>query len=260
MSRIQDLVAFRRLTLTFAKASKAHEEHPERNEDYGLVDSENRLAVICDGVGSVQAAAGAGQAARLAARTVRDHWRRVLTTLAEEPAWPGWQKPDFDLEIMLSQLLTEANQAVAALDARLVKRARKKVENDQESGKKQDYAATTIALVLLLPQEDGYLMGYAHIGDSRVYLLRNGEPLLRLTADDGYFEWKIGKGELNAADAWRIEQSTCAEQLSAEDREHFDKRNKISQSLGDKAITLHTGQITVRAGDRVLLTTDGSTA
>lgn len=163
--------------LTFAKASKAHEEHPERNEDYGL----------------------------------------------------------------------------------MAKRIPQSAEKDAkgESKKPTGYAATTIALALLLPLADGYLMGYAHVGDSRVYLLRENEALCRLTADDGYFEWKIGRGELNAEDAWRIEQSSAAEQLSEQDREHFDKRNRISQSLGDEAITLHTGQVVVRAGDRVLLTTDG---
>lgn len=246
-------VAPRCLSLAFAKATRAHEEHPERNQDYGLIDPESRLAVICDGVGCVVASVGAGQAARLAARTIRDHWRRVLATLAEDPSRHGWQTQDFDLEAILCRLLEEANQAVLALDERLMKRAQKNAESDEKGG----FAATTIALALLLPQEDGYLLGHAHIGDSRVYLLRRDEALRRLTADDGYFEWKIGKGELNAEDAWRIEQSTSAEQLSEQDREHFDQRNKISQSLGDKTITLHTGQIAIHAGDRILLTTDG---
>jgi PPM family protein phosphatase len=242
--------AHRHLPLTFTKATRAHEEHPERNEDYGLTDPESRLAIICDGVGNAPGVTGPAQAARIAARTVRTHWRQTLARLAEESAQIDEQNQAFDLETSLRQLLAEANQAVCVLDARLAKRAK---ENDKQQG----YAATTIALALLLPQGDGYLVGYAHVGDSRVYLLRQNEPLQRLTADDGYFEWKIGKDELNAQEAWRIEQASCAEQLSEQDLEHFDKRNRISQALGDEAITLHTGQIAIRPGDRLLLSTDG---
>lgn len=247
MSSIYSLAASRHLPLTFAKATRAHGEHAGRSEDSGLTDSENRLAVICDGVGSV---AGAGQAARTAARTVRARWRQTLTRVAEDPAQAGIPNQAFDLEVTLRRLLEEANKAVLALDARLAKRAK---END----KTKKYAQTTIALALLLPQGDGYLLGYAHVGDSRVYLLRQKEALLRLTTDDGYFEWKIGKGELNEEDAWRIEQTSFAEQLSEQDREHFNKRNGITQSLGEENIALHVGQIVIRSGDCVLLSTDG---
>jgi|SRR5581483_4947601 len=41
----------RSISLTYDKATRAHEEYPERNEDYGLIDSANGLAIICDGVG-----------------------------------------------------------------------------------------------------------------------------------------------------------------------------------------------------------------
>lgn len=245
MSNTHSLVESRHLPLTFAKATRAHEEHSERNEDYGLTDPENRLAVICDGVGYVT---GASQAARTAARTVRARWRQMLARLAEDSTQVGVQNQTFDLEATLRQLLEEANKAVLALDARLAKHAK---------GNDKKHALTTIALALLLPRSDGYLLGYAHVGDSRVYLLRQKEALQRLTADDGYFEWKIGKGELNEEDAWRIEQTSFAEQLSEQDSEHFDKRNGITQSLGEEDIALHVGQISIRSGDCVLLSTDG---
>lgn len=242
MSRTESAAPARPFSLTFVKATRAHEEHAESNRDYGLIDPESRLAVICDGVGDF---IGAEQAARLAARTVRTCWRQRV----EDFLQANEHEQTDELDAVLRSLLEQANKALQALDARLKRRTGR--DDD-----KKVYAGTTIALALL-PQEAGYLMGYAHIGDSRVYLLRGQEGLQRLTVDDGYFEWKIGKGELDAADAQRIEQASSAEQLSEQDREHFAQRNGISQDLGEKDITLHVGQIAIRPGDRVLLTTDG---
>ncbi|GCE07000.1 PP2C family protein-serine/threonine phosphatase [Dictyobacter aurantiacus] len=244
--------------LAFVKAAIASEEHEDGNRDHALIDVESRLAVICDGFGDVP---GAARAARLAARTVKIHWRQMLSALARESRPSGEQQPAFDLEASLRQLLEEASTAVLALDKRLADHARKQgsqQEQEKEAEKRKPvYAATTIALALLLPQSDGYLVGYAHVGDSRVYLLPKEGPLRRLTADDGYFEWKIGKDELNAEDALRIEQASSAEQLSEQDRVHFDNRNRISQSLGDQEIKLHVGQTTIHGGERLLLSTDG---
>ncbi|MEO7021960.1 MAG: PP2C family serine/threonine-protein phosphatase [Ktedonobacteraceae bacterium] len=248
MSKGQTTIANTRNALTFVKVTSAHQEHPERNEDYGLIDRDSRLAIICDGVGCVS---GADLAARTAARTVKASWRRILARLAEYPSQVDEHNQYLDLDAILPQLLSEANQAVLAEGERLAKRS-------NGTDDKKIYAQTTIALVLLLQQSDGYLMGYAHIGDSRIYLLRKKNTLQRLTADDGYFEWKINKGEMNAQDAWRIEQTSSAEQLSEQDRAHFDKRNGISQSLGGKdIITCHVGQTELCPGDRVLLCTDG---
>lgn len=227
---------------TFAKITRSHQEHPEANRDYLLAHSESGLAVICDGVGDV---VGAGQAARLAAKTIKTRWQHMLTQLA-----PGAIP---DLAVASRHLLEEANQAVLALGERLAKNEKPSTEE----GKKQHYAETTIALALLSPHQDGYTMAYAHVGDSRIYLLRPNEPLRRLTVDDGYFLWVMNKGELNEQDALRIDQASRAEELSEEEREHFNKRNGISQSLGGEHPTFHLGQIELYPNDRVLLSTDG---
>lgn len=227
-------------SFTFAKATSPHQEHPERNEDYLLIDRESGLAVACDGVGYVS---GANLAARLAARTIKAHWRRLLAS-AYSTSQP------LDLERALRQLLEKANQAVLALE----KRVKKKQE---QTDKEKIGAATTVALAVFYQRHEGYLMGYAHVGDSRIYLLRKEKALQRLTVDDGYFSWKMGKGEMNEEDAQRIDQASSADQLSEEDRAHFNKRNGIWQSLGDEQIVAHVGQIALCSGDRVLLCTDG---
>lgn len=225
---------------TFARAARAHEEHPEANRDALLIDAESQLAVVCDGVGDVP---GARQAARLAAQTVKKHWRNLLADLV-----PGAEPGLMDV---VRQLLEEANQAVRTLDKKLL---RKEQKTDPDI---TCCAATTIALALLYPRHNGYLMAYAHAGDSRIYLLRRGEAIRRLTVDDGYFTWKMGKGELNEQDALRIDQASHAEELTQEEREHFDSRNRISQSLWKEDLELHLGQLELCQHDRILLCTDG---
>lgn len=233
------------LPFTFAKATSPDQKHPERNEDALLADRESGLVVICDGVGCVSEA---GQAARVAARTARTYWRHNITqcaALSFNSVTPG-----LDLEDVLEQMLQKVNQAVLALEKRLEK-------SSISSLRKKYGAATTIALAVLYPHGNEYLMAYAHVGDSRIYLLRKNAALQRVTVDDSYFHWMIEKGEMSEQDAWRIEQATSADQLSETDREHFEKRNKISQSLGDEHVTVHVGQLVLSPDDRILLCTDG---
>lgn len=233
------------LPFTFAKATNPNQKHPEQNEDFLLIDRESGLVVICDGVGCVSEA---GQAARIAAQTVRTGWRYMLARYTATSSHAV--APALDLANALQQLIEEANQAVLALEKRMAKK-------QQEQSEKKDGAATTIALAVFSPHGNGYLMAHAHVGDSRIYLLRKDATLQRLTVDDGYFLWMMKKGEMSEQDAWRIDQASSADQLSEADREHFEKRNGISQSLGDTSVTVHVDQLVLCPGDRILLCTDG---
>ncbi len=187
------------LPFTFAKATNPDQKRPERNEDYLLTDRESRLAVICDGVGCVS---GAGQAARIAARTVRTNWIHIFTQYTMAPS--NTVAPALDLSRVLSQLIEEANEAVLVLEKRLAKK-------QQGQSEKKDGADTTIALAVFYPHDNGYVMAHAHVGDSRIYLLRKNAALQRLTVDDGYFHWMMAKGEMSEQDAWRIDQATSAD-------------------------------------------------
>ncbi len=112
------------------------------------------------------------------------------------------------------------------------------------------------------PGKKGYVMGYAHAGDSRIYLLRRDESLQRLTRDDGYFLLKIQDQTLSEDDAFRIDQATHIDQLSETERAIFEKRNGITQRLGHftpkaPSLTIHTAQTVIAPGDRMLLCSDG---
>ena len=100
-------------------------------------------------------------------------------------------------------------------------------------------ATTLTALV-----RSGTRLGLVHIGDSRAYLLRNGE-LSRLTQDHSYVQALVDAGRLGAEEA----------------RTH-EKRPMLAKALGagsgrsEPDVSLRSAQ----PGDRYLLCTDGLSA
>ena len=210
---------------TFARWSNPHEGHPERNEDTILIDRRRGLAAVFDGVGG----ADAGDiASRLGASVTRGAWKRILQRLQPDNSTDFLMFDELtDIEALLEEALLEAQQALCNEGER---RARKKAMDGEEVL----YLETTVVACAFCRQAGGkgYVMGYAHAGDSRIYLLRPGQSLQRLTQDDGYFALKIKDETITEEDALRIDQATHADQLSETEREIFDKRNGISQSLG----------------------------
>ena len=101
-------------------------------------------------------------------------------------------------------------------------------------------------------------MVYAHVGDSRVYLLRGDEPLQRLTSDDGLLAKLVENHVVNEMDALRIDQAMRADQLSDTEFSYFRLRGGITQALGGpQPPNIHVNQVPVYPGDRILLCTDG---
>lgn len=236
---------------TFACHTIAHEGHPERNEDALLIDRRRGLAGVFDGVGGSSAGAVASQ---LGARIMRQIWRRMLSQIANHSDLL-LLNDEFTIQSLLQQLFEQAQAAISDEGERRAKEA------DQVN---YSYPSTTTVVAALCKQADekGYVLGYAHVGDSRAYLLRPGAPLQRLTVDDGYFLLKVEDDTISEEDALRIDQATDADQLSEAEREIFEKRNGITQSLGHftakkTSITIHTAQTTILPGDRILLCSDG---
>lgn len=239
----------KRVALTFARASVPHVAHIERNEDSLLADASRGIAAVFDGVGS-----SPGQvASRLAVHSVRRSWKSTLAGLQAEPAILAIDTT-LDVQATLQQLLSDAHRKIAAEGERLVR-------DGEPFHREKLYArpATTAALAVFChaTDADGYVMTYAHVGDSRIYLLRKGRFLQRLTADDGYFALLQSRGEIDEHDARRIDQATSAEQLTAAELSYFQGRNGITQALGHDEPVVHVDQVEIFPGDRVLLCTDG---
>jgi PPM family protein phosphatase len=256
---------------TFAFYTQAHEQHPERNEDTILVDRSRGLTAVFDGVGGAEAGEVASQ---LGARTIRRAWR--LLVQQQQPDDSSnllLLNNDLDIESMLHELLQEAQDAITAEGERRVNRKRAKAKQEETKNpetkadgekEKDKFPETTVAVALLCQQSglEGFSMGIAHVGDSRIYLLRPHQPLRRLTSDDGYFLLKIEDHTINEEDALRIDQATEADQLTETEREIFNKRNGITQCLGhltskNPTLNIHTARMVVTPGDCILLCSDG---
>ncbi len=236
---------------TFAYRTIAHEGHPERNEDTLLVDRHRGLAGVFDGVGGSSAGAVASQ---LGARIMRRVWRRILSQAANGSDLLVLNN-ELDVQSLLQQLFEQAQAAISDEGERRAKEAA------QEN---YSYPSTTAVVAALCKQADekSYVLGYAHVGDSRAYLLRQGEPLQRLTVDDGYFLLKVQDDTISEEAASRIDQATDTDQLSDKELAIFERRNGITQSMGHftmkkTSLTIHTAQTTILPGDRILLCSDG---
>ncbi|MBA2751488.1 MAG: Stp1/IreP family PP2C-type Ser/Thr phosphatase [Actinobacteria bacterium] len=99
---------------------------------------------------------------------------------------------------------------------------------------------TTMTAVALIDEGDEEVLAIAHVGDSRAYLLRDGE-LTQVTEDHSVPE------ELRRAG-----------RLSAEDAASDPRRHVLTRVLGvDAEVEVDTFQLVPYRGDRLLLASDG---
>lgn len=94
-------------------------------------------------------------------------------------------------------------------------------------------------LVIAVVSENNVIV--AHVGDSRAYLLRAGEPLRALTSDHSWVEEQIRRGRLTRAQA-----------------EQSPHRNIITRSIGmEGVVKADILAEPLRVGDTLLLCSDG---
>ncbi len=229
---------------TIAACSVANERHPTRNEDSILLDERSGVAAVFDGVGG----SAAGEiASRIATFATRQGWTHLLKQLQKNRRIPSILAccDNLNLCALLQHLLLEADEQV-------------RTEGARRAG--TDDLATTVALTAFCKQPDSgsYTMVYAHVGDSRVYLLHGQERLKRLTNDDGLLAKLVENKIINEAEALRIDQAVHANQLSDTELSYFKLRGGITQALGGTLPpTVHINYTTIHPGDRILLCTDG---
>ena len=178
----------------------------EINEDRFLVT--DQLFAVADGVGG-------HQAGEVAAETAMQSLHAAFAGLAE-PSVDG-----------LIDAIEGANHAVWRLA--------------HDTPDKRGMGTTLTALALV--EEDGEeRLAVANVGDSRVYLLQQGE-LLQLTEDHSLVEEMVRDGQLTPAEA----------------RDHPQK-SVITRALGlADEVDVDTWELLPYAGDRLLLCSDGLT-
>lgn len=208
------------------------------NEDNYLINEELNLFVVADGMGGH---AGGEYASAIAVNTVEE----IVTSLdpALAPAVPAADVPEqedapTDVEA-LEDVTEELPDTVELTRHKLVHAIRLAGRRIFEKAKEQPeyHGMGTTAVVVLVEGAHAYV---AHVGDSRVYLVREG-AIEQLTEDHSLVAEKIRHGLLTPEEA----------------RSHR-MRNVITRSLGyqedvDVDITVRR----VRPGDMFLLCSDG---
>lgn len=218
------------------------ERHPLRNEDSFLLDPHSGLMAVFDGVGGSAAGEIASQTAEQAARLRwKQTWRQLHRGRYTRQILESCNKLDFCT--LLEQLLDYADEQVRTDGAHM-------------AGTTD--LATTVAMAALCRQDEELHMFYAHVGDSRVYLLPEEGSLRRLTTDDGLLGRLVENQMMNEEDARRIDQAMHASELTDLELSYFRHRGGITQALGGPLRpTIHIDSTAIAIGERVLLCTDG---
>lgn len=188
----------------------------DNNEDsfglHAVSTCEPMLFAVADGIGGH----GHGDfASRLLIRMLLAGWRDIRDTLPEDPR---------KLAAALSLLVTSSNRRIFELN--------EKADNSVPMG-------TTLAMLVVMPK----FAVTAHLGDSRVYVLRNKGHLALLTEDHSYVAQLIRSGQITP------------EQAKSHPLSHVILRSVGPTPDAEPEIRFHER----REGDRFLVCSDGVT-
>lgn len=183
------------------------------NEDAcqtGLLGENGAWAVVCDGMGGANGGEIASQTA------VKSIEQQILSADEEDFKGEG-------LKLLLSTSIFHANSAIYDIAQ----------ENESLRG-----MGTTVIVAIVLDN----VAHIAHAGDSRAYLLHNGN-IIQLTTDHSMVQELIKNGDLT------VEQAKVHPQ-----------KNIITRALGvNPIVEIDYERVTLAEHDRILICTDGLT-
>ena len=190
----------------------------QHNEDAFLVEDRARLFLVADGMGGH----AAGEiASRIAVDSITEF---ILHTKEDDGTWPH----AYD-----EQFRRSTNRLMAA-----VRMANTRVLEAMRKDARLRGMGTTVVACLA---EDN-TVSVAHVGDSRAYLIREGQ-LSRITNDHSWVFEQVQAGMLTESEA-----------------EKHPLRNVITRALGGALqVTPDASEIEARPGDVFLLCSDGLT-
>ena len=187
------------------------------NEDSFLVDEELQLFVVADGMGGH---AGGGTASRLAVETI-DREMRAARNAPDEPF-------KANTPLQESPLPEYLRSAVEKACFEIFKAA-------QEDPRLAGMGTTTIALCV-----HGEHALFAHVGDSRAYLVR-GELIQQISEDHSLVNEQIKAG-----------------MITPEEAKHSRYKNIITRSVGfEEEVQVDVMGIVAEPGDFFILCSDG---
>jgi protein phosphatase len=190
------------------------------NEDNYCVNDEEGLYLVADGMGGHAAGEVASE---LVAEAIEEFIK--LTSSDADITWP------FGLDGGLTLSGNRLKTAIRFANRKLLERIKESAECEG--------MATTVACVLV--EEDK--VHIAHVGDSRVYLIRDGNIRL-LTSDHSWVNEQVMSGLIDSEQA----------------RTH-PLRNVVTRALGGKeGLEVDMQVLELKGGDLLLLCSDGLTS
>jgi serine/threonine protein phosphatase PrpC/CRP-like cAMP-binding protein len=192
----------------------------DHNEDNFLVDPKLHLFVVADGMG--------GHAAGEVASQISVHEVSRIVRENSDVVDRYRKKPDADAR---QEMLVMLEHAIQTACATIFARA-------QTDADKRGMGTTTSAL--LISGERGFI---AHVGDSRIYLLRQGQ-VHQLTEDHSLINELVRRGKLKRDE---IDSSPYAKY-----------KNAVTRAVGAyESVEVDTLDFEVLPGDQFLLCSDG---
>ncbi len=194
----------------------------EHNEDNFLVDKKLSLFMVADGMGGH----AAGEvASAICVRTIHEEVKRERDMLT-----------DFVAGARGASRVT--NKDILALMEHAVQRACSRIHEEAQTDPQKRGMGTTLSSLLILGTR-GFI---AHVGDSRIYLLRGG-TVQQITEDHTVFNELIKRGK-----------------LTREQIEKVGHKNAITRAVGVyERVDVDTLMLEVLPGDVFLLASDGLT-
>jgi protein phosphatase len=189
----------------------------KNNEDNYWVDQENGLLIVADGMGGHAAGEVASQ---MAVDVIREQVTNGLRT-GHIPSMGELPMHLSDRAHLLYSTVRMANEVVYA--------------TAQEKAERKGMGTTVVAV--LLGKKN---FAVAHVGDSRLYLFRDGK-LRQVTQDHSLVAEQVAKGL-----------------LTPEQAEQSDMKNVLTRALGvGPDVQVDIDEKTLNPGDILLLCTDG---
>lgn len=211
------------MELTFAAATDVG-KHRDHNEDNFLIDRKLRLFIVADGMGGH----AAGEvASSIAVHKIRDivHENRDLIE--------AYRADQADVDsVQLLQILEHAIQAACST-----------VFDHAQSESEKRGMGTTSSVLLIAGAEDKLRGFIAHVGDSRIYLIRQ-DQCHQLTEDHSLINELIKRGKVKKGE---VEKSPYA---------RF--KNAVTRAVGVyPSVEVDTFDLDILPGDSFLLCSDG---
>jgi protein phosphatase len=191
----------------------------DHNEDFIFINNERNLYIVCDGMGGH----AAGEvASKIASETVNSFIES--TAKDADITWP------FEFDEKMSLSANRLKTSIRLANQRVLYEIKEKAEYRG--------MGTTIACTMI-DNDAAYI---AHVGDSRIYMLRNGK-LRRLTRDHSWIDEQLHQGVITPEEA----------------RKH-PLRNVITRALGSREeVMVDIKEDPIEDADIFLLCSDGLT-